>query len=60
MAWQLLPKVWVALQPENRVCCCSQKLYFSVVNTENHYLILGSVESLRAVLFDAKDLGDFE
>jgi hypothetical protein len=56
----LLPKVWVALQPENCVCCCSQKLYFSGVNTENHYLLLGSLESLKAVLFVAKDLGDFE
>ena len=55
----MLPKVWVALQPENCVCCCSQKVYFSGVNTGNHYLILGSMESLRAVLFVAKDLGDF-
>ena len=54
----MLPKVWLALQPENCVCCCSQKLYFTGVNNENHYLILGSVESLRAVLFVANDLGD--
>jgi hypothetical protein len=37
----VLPKFWVALQPENCVCCCSQKVYFSGVNTRNHYLILG-------------------
>jgi hypothetical protein len=49
----------LALQPENGVCCCSQKLFFSGFNTGNHYLIFTSVKSLREVLFVAKDLGDF-
>jgi hypothetical protein len=35
------------------------EMYFSGVNTANRYLILGSVEILRAVLFVAKDLRDF-